>query len=312
MAIPGFQELTLPVLREYADGAEHSTREVRERIARLLLLTDEELREPLPSRRALKYSNRVAWAHTYLKQALLLESPRRGNYRITERGLGVLKSPPDRIDIPFLMQYPEMVEWRRRRGGDEDDEGTEAIGGNAVAAVELTPDEQIMAGYRRLRESLAAQLLGQVKRSSPEFFEGLVVELLVAMGYGGSHEDAARTVGRAGDGGIDGIIKEDRLGLESIYLQAKRWEGTVGRPVIQQFAGALQGRRARKGVLITTSSFSRDAVVFAGGLQTTIVLIDGPQLAQDAVGGGRGEGVLAATVRRWLEPGGLAGVSASG
>jgi restriction system protein len=280
MSIPGFQELTLPVLREYEDRADHSTREVRDRIAQRLLLTEEELREPLPSRRALKYANRVAWAHTYLKQAQLLESPSRGFYRITERGLEVLKSPPGRIDIPFLMQYPEMAEWRRRRGGDEDEERATVVGGDASATVELTPDEQIMAGYRRLRESLAAQLLAQVKQASPEFFEGLVVKLLLAMGYGGSHEDAARTVGRTGDGGIDGIIKEDRLGLESIYLQAKRWEGTVGRPIIQQFAGALQGRRARKGVLITTSNFSRDAVDFAGGLQTTIVLVDGPQLAQ--------------------------------
>lgn len=173
-----------------------------------------------------------------------------------------------------------MVEWRRRRGGDKADDGTASIGGNESATVELTPDEQIMAGYRRLRESLAAQLLAQVKQASPEFFEVLVVELLVAMGHGGSHEDPARTIGRAGDGGIDGIIREDRLGLESIYLQAKRCEGTVGRPVIQQFAGALQGLTARKGVLITTSNFSKDAIDFAGGLQSTIVLVDGVHLAQ--------------------------------
>ena len=280
MAIPGFQELMLPVLTEYADRMDHSTREVRDRIARRLHLTDQELREPLPSRRALKFANRVAWAHMYLKQAQLLESTRRGFYRMTERGLEVLQAPPDRIDIAFLMQYPEMVEWRRRRDADDDEGRAAAVGGSASAAVELTPDEQILAGNRRLRESLAERLLSRVKQASPEFFERLVVELLVAMGYGGSHEDAARTVGRAGDGGIDGIIKEDRLGLESIYVQAKRWEGTVGRPVIQQFAGALQGRRARKGVLITTSNFSRDAADFAAGLQTRIVLVDGPQLAQ--------------------------------
>lgn len=278
MAIPGFQELTLPVLREYADGREHTTRDVRDRIALQLGLTSAELAEQLPSRRAFKYANRAAWAHFYLKQAALLESPRRGVYRITERGQGVLSSPPGRIDIPFLMQYPEMVEFRKKSATDKaDDSGVDDA--HDVAA-ELTPDEQIITGYQRQRDSLAVQLLTRVQQASPGFFERLVVELLVAMGYGGSHEDAAQVVGRGGDEGIDGIIKEDRLGLESVYVQAKRWQSTVGRPIIQQFAGALQGQRARKGVLITTSSFSREAVDYAQGLQTTIVLLDGTQLAQ--------------------------------
>lgn len=177
------------------------------------------------------------------------------------------------------MQFPEMVEFRNRQGQDD---AAESLGGAADAppATELTPDEQIRSGYQRLRESLAAQLLTRVHQASPGFFEGLVVELLVEMGYGGSHEDAAKVVGRSGDEGIDGIIKEDRLGLESIYIQAKRWKDSVGRPTIQQFAGALQGQRARKGVLITTSGFSKDAVEYARGLQTTIVLIDGAELAQ--------------------------------
>jgi restriction system protein len=278
MAIPGFQELTLPVLREYADGRERTTRDVRDRIALQLGLTSEELAEQLPSRRAFKYANRVAWAHSYLKQAVLLESPRRGVYRITERGRGVLRSPPGRIDIPFLMQYPEMAEFRKKSAAD--DAGDTVAGSAHDVTVDLTPDEQITTGYQRHTDSLTAQLLARVQQASPGFFERLVVELLVAMGYGGSHEDAARVVGRGGDEGIDGILKEDRLGLESIYVQAKRWQNTVGRPIIQQFAGALQGQRARKGVLITTSSFSRDAVDYARGLQTTIVLLDGTQLAQ--------------------------------
>jgi restriction system protein len=278
MAIPGFQELTLPVLRQYADGRERTTREVRDQIALQLGLTSDELAEQLPSRRAFKFANRVAWAHSYLKQAGLLGSPRRAIYRITDRGRNVLKNPPARIDIPFLMQYPEMVEFRKKRVSDDT---TELDPGDVRdLAVELTPDEQITAGYQRQRDSLAAQLIARVQQASPEFFERMVVELLVEMGYGGSHEDAAQVVGRGGDEGIDGIIKEDRLGLESIYVQAKRWQGTVGRPIIQQFAGALQGQRARKGVLITTSSFSRDAVDYARALQTTIVLIDGTQLAQ--------------------------------
>jgi restriction system protein len=279
MAVPGFQELTLPVLREYADGQEHTTREVRDRVAIRLGLTADDLAEVLPSGRQTRFANRAAWAHGYLKESGLLESPRRGTYRITEVGQRVLVAPPERIDIPFLMQFPGMRAFRNRRGESEPED--RAVGPeSAGAAPELTPDEQIRAGYESLRNSLASQLLTRVQQASPAFFETLVVELLVAMGYGGSHEDAARVVGRSGDGGIDGIIKEDRLGLENIYIQAKRWEGTVGRPVIQQFAGALQGQRARKGVLITTSAFSRDAWEYAKGLQNTIVLMDGEQLAQ--------------------------------
>jgi restriction system protein len=200
-------------------------------------------------------------------------------YRITARGLEVLKAAPPKIDIHFLERFPEFLEFRSRTG--------EAVNTAPVSDValadqtsELTPDEQIRAGYLRLRASLAAQLLERTKQASPAFFEELVVQVLVAMGYGGSQQDAARVVGRSGDGGIDGIIKQDRLGLENIYVQAKRWEGTVGRPTIQQFAGALQGQRARKGVLITTSEFTRDAVEYAGGLQNTIVFVSGAQLAE--------------------------------
>lgn len=163
------------------------------------------------------------------------------------------------------MRYPEFVAFRSAVGGGED-EGAEPVSVSSEAATELTPDEQIRAGYRRLRANLAAQLLERVKQASPAFFEKMVVELLVAMGYGGSHEDAAKVVGRSGDGGIDGIIKEDRLGFDSIYVQAKRWENTVGRPTIQQFAGALQGQRARKGVVITSSGFTDDARRYAESL----------------------------------------------
>jgi len=266
----------LPVLKRYADAQEHASKDVRQPVALEFQLTPEETSEMLPSGKQARFSNRIAWAHGYLKYAGLLESPRRGVYRLTERGREVLAAPPARVDIAYLMRYPEFLEFRRGHGGDDDDTG----GGPVPAGGDLTPDEQIRAGYSNLRSTLAAQLLERVQQASPRFFEELVVELLVEMGYGGSHEDAAKVVGRGGDEGIDGIIKEDRLGLESIYVQAKRWQGTVGRPVIQQFAGALQGQRARKGVLITTSAFSRDAVDYAKGLQNTIVLIDGAQLAQ--------------------------------
>lgn len=278
MSVPGFQDLTLPVLREFGDCREHSTREVRDQVAKNLNLRPEELTETLPSGKQTRFANRIAWAHVYLKQAGILDSPRRGVYRITQRGKDVLSAPPQKIDVAFLMQFPEMVAFRGKRSDENvSDQHDDA---QIVASESLTPDEQIRVGYQQLKESLAGQLLARVTSASPRFFEELVVELLVRMGYGGSHEDAAQVVGRGGDEGIDGIIKEDRLGLESIYIQAKRWQQSVGRPIIQQFAGALQGQRARKGVLITTSSFTRDAVEYAKGLQNTIVLVDGPQLAQ--------------------------------
>ncbi len=278
MPVPGFQELTLPVLREFGDGAEHSTAAVRDQVATRLNLSEADVGETLPSGKQTRFANRVAWAHVYLKQAGLLDSPRRGIYRITDRGRSVLASPPDQIDVAYMMQFPEMVAFRSKRNAD--DSGDAGDSPHAGAEGGLTPDEKIRVGYQQLKESLAAQLLSRVLTASPRFFEELVVELLVKMGYGGSHEDAAKVVGRGGDEGIDGIIKEDRLGLESIYVQAKRWQGSVGRPIIQQFAGALQGQRARKGVLITTSTFTRDAVEYARSLQNTIVLVDGGQLAQ--------------------------------
>jgi restriction system protein len=279
MPVPDFQTLMLPVLRRFEDGAEHGLREATDAIAREFQLTAADIAEALPSGRQTRFRNRLAWAHNYLKQSGLLESPRRGVYRMTERGREVLAAPPPRIDIPYLERFPEFLEFRSRSGEEAAVPG-EAQPATTEQASELTPDEQIRAGYARMRASLAAQLLERVKQAPPAFFENLVVEVLVAMGYGGSHEDAAKVVGRSGDGGIDGIIKQDRLGLEYIYVQAKRWEATVGRPTIQQFAGALQGQRARKGVVITTSEFSRDAIEYAGSLQTTIVLISGAQLAQ--------------------------------
>lgn len=281
MALPDLQDLMLPVLRAFLDGNEHATRDVRTHVTEVLGLTEAEASERVPSGRQTRMANRVAWAHVYLKQAGLLESPRRGVYRITERGRAVLAAPPDRITTKFLLQFAEFQAFKDKEQADESSEGSGAANIAGSDAPELTPDEQVRVGHRRQRAALSAQLLERVKEVSPAFFESIVVQTLVAMGYGGTEEDAARVVGRSGDGGIDGIIKEDRLGLESIYLQAKRYtSGTVGRPEIQQFAGALQGQRARKGVFITTSTFTRDAVEYARGLQNTIVLVDGPQLAE--------------------------------
>ena len=280
MAIPDFQTLLLPVLREFTDGQERSAPQVRELMARHFGVSPNELSELLPSGRQTRFANRVAWALAYLRQAKIVESPRRGAYRITGRGREVLSQGLERIDLKYLMQFPEVVAFRTRSGTDDGSavEGQSSL--ETPAARTLTPDEQVREAYQRLRANLAVDLIERVKRASPQFFEQLVVDLLIAMGYGGSHEDAARVVGRSGDGGIDGIIKEDRLGLDSIYIQAKRWDRSVGRPDVQQFAGALQGRNAHKGVMITTSEFTREALAYASGLKIAIVLVDGDQLAQ--------------------------------
>lgn len=274
MAVPDFQTLMLPVLKLFGDGQERAARTVRQPVAEIFGLSELDINEMLESGQT-RLANRVAWALVYLKRAGLLETPKRGLYRITPRGCEVLANPPPKIDMTFLARFAEFIQWR----DGETDERTD-VEASASTTADLTPDEQIRAGYERLKRSLAALLLEKTKQATPRFFENLVVQLLVQMGYGGSHEDAASVVGQSGDGGIDGIIKEDRLGLESIYIQAKRWEGTVGRPIIQQFAGALQGQRARKGVLITTSAFTKDAAEYARNLQSTIVLIDGRQLAE--------------------------------
>jgi restriction system protein len=281
MAVPDFQSLTLPVLKEFADGGDHSTKDIRQRVAEQLKLTPEDTSELLPSGRQTRFANRIAWAHVYMKQAGLLASTRRGIYRITSPGRQVLTAPPEHITVRFLEQCPGYRQFGSKEPADDTSQHSAPLKPSVdlhEAAV-LTPDEQIRAGYQLLRANLAAQLLDRVRQATPLFFERLVVELLVAMGYGGSYADAAQVVGKSGDGGIDGIIKEDRLGLESIYVQAKRWEATVGRPTIQQFMGALHGNRARKGVVITTSNFSRDAIDYAKTSQIAIVLIDGAQLA---------------------------------
>ena len=217
--------------------------------------------------------DRVGWARTYLKKAGLLAPTRRGYLRITPRGREALEVSPERIDVKFLERYPEFVEFRAlRRARAEDPVPGEVAPGQ-------TPLEALEAAYAGLRDEVESEILRQVKLAPPEFFERLVVELLVRMGYGGSRQDAGRAVGGTGDGGIDGIIKEDRLGLDAIYIQAKRWESPVSRPEIQKFAGALQGNRARKGVFLTTSSFTRDARDFVDRVESRIVLIDGELLA---------------------------------
>jgi len=295
MTVPDFQTLMLPALRVLSVRSPMTTVEVRGELATQFSLTPTDLAELLPSGRQTTFANRVAWAYSYLKQAGLIVSPRRGVYEIAERGRLVLAENPSRIDIAFLGRFPEFQEFRQAAGAAAEDPIS-----IVTPAATLTPDEQIRAGNTRLRESLALHLLERAKGISPASFERLVIDVLVGLGYGGSRADAAEVVGGGGDEGIDGIIKADRLGLDSIYVQAKRWQGSVGRPEIQRFAGALQGQRARKGVFITTSHFTADAQSYASGLQTTIVLIDGRQLAELMMDAGIG--VAPAEEIRILKP----------
>ena len=275
MAVPDFQSFMLPLLKAVSDGKEYNLSEVVDKLAEQFQLSNEDKKELLPSGRKTRVDDRAGWAQTYLRKAGLLERTGRGKFRVTERGLDVLKSNPDKINIKFLRQYPEFVEFQNlsRQSAKPDAEAENEI-------LDETPEETLESGYQNLRRNLAQELLDRVKKCSPRFFESLVVDLLVAMGYGGSRKDAGQAVGQSGDGGVDGIIKEDRLGLDVVYIQAKRWEGTVGRPAVQAFAGSLEGQRARKGVLITTSQFSQDAKDYVSRIEKKIVLIDGEQLAQ--------------------------------
>ena len=218
----------------------------------------------------------MAWAKVYLVQAGLLLSTRRGHFQISDRGRDVLESPPARVDIRFLEQYPEFLEFRRPKA---DGEGHGPEQGHNQPEPE-TPQERLEAAYLTIKASLAKELVARIKGLTSEFFEQLVVELLQKMGYGYSGRDAGHVVGKVGDEGIDGIIREDRLGLDVVYLQAKKRDGTVGRPEIQKFVGALHGKRAKKGVFITTGTFSGDAATYVEHIEPRIVLIDGRRLAE--------------------------------
>jgi restriction system protein len=276
VAIPDFQTVMLPVLTHLKDGREKSNAEILDALASRFGLTEDERTSLLPSGRQGIFVNRVAWAKSHLKAAGLVESFRRGNYKITNRGLEVLNSHPNRVDLRVLKQFPEYVEFRKGKRDGTTQQPVPTLEGETD---ELTPEEQLEYGNQRVREQLCANLLEKLKAASPGFFEKVVVELLVAMGYGGSRQDAGQTVGRAGDGGIDGVIKEDRLGLDFLYIQAKKWKDIVGRPEIQKFAGALQGQRAKRGVFITTSDFTKEAMEYAAMIDSRIVLIGGSRLA---------------------------------
>lgn len=278
MAVPDYQSLMLPLLR-FAGGKkdETSTGEAVDFLAKELGLTDDDLREMLPSGIQSTFVNRVGWASTFMKKAGLLESTRRGYYQITSRGQELLKKQPKTINVKLLKQYPEFLEFQQLKGtrsGEKD-----SSSGTSSDISTATPSEALETAYEHLRDELADELLARLKKASPSFFERAVVELLVKMGYGGSRSDAGKAIGKSGDGGIDGIIKEDRLGLDVVYIQAKRWDSdSVGRPDVMQFVGALQAQRANKGIFITTSRFTEDARNYVSQIGSKIILIDGEQL----------------------------------
>jgi restriction system protein len=278
MPIPDYETTMLPLLKlaEAAGGQEVAMVAATESLAEDFKLTQDERRELLPSGGTFRFSSRVSWARTYLQKAGLLESSRRGYFRITERGRSILAENPIRIDSGLLSRFEEFRAFQgrkyRRQGSAETTE-------TFVEPTE-TPIESIAFQYERLRETLASELLERVKKASPQFFERLVIQLLVRMGYGGTLKDAGQAIGRSGDGGIDGVIREDKLGLDSIFVQAKRWtDKAVGSPDIDQFAGALSKRKATKGIFITTSTFTRDALSSVSDYVSRIILIDGEQLA---------------------------------
>jgi len=288
MAVPGYQDFMLPLLKIAGDGGEHSVNETMATLAEQMKISEQDRDAILPSGTMTRFYNRVTWAVVYLSKSLLIERTCRGRFRIAPRGVEVLKTPPTRIDNKFLVQFPEYQTFKSKKT-----EKLVAVVGardsdTDLANPEITPDEQLDVAYKDLRETLADELLQRVRAGTPKFFEHLVVDLLVAMGYGGSRADAAQVVGKSGDGGIDGVIKEDRLGLDMVYVQAKRHENDIGPGAIREFVGSLGEHKANKGVFITSGGFTSGARDAAAKAHTRIVLIDGEQLAEFMIDHGVG------------------------
>lgn len=300
-AIPDYQAFMRPLLALASDGAEHSLKEAHGRLADEFGLSAEARSELLPSGRQERYKNRIGWARTYLTKAGLLETTRRGHFRITDRGQAELRDHGDEISTPYLKKYDEFREFQAPSSAGS---GNAAAGGDrhqANTASTGTPEEAIEQAIGELHAQLADELLVALQQTSPTYFEHIVIDLLVAMGYGGSRREAAEVVGKSGDEGIDGIIKEDRLGLDAIYIQAKRWQGAVGRTEIQKFVGALQGQRARKGIFMTTSRFSREARDYASQIENTVILLDGGDIADLMIEHGIGTSTVGTYVVKRLD-----------
>ena len=275
MPIPDYQAIMLPLLEFAGDKQEHSLSQASTQLAAKFKLTEDEKSELLPSGGEGRFYNRVSWARTYLKKAGLLNYPRRGFFAITNRGEQLLANPPEEINSKFLKRYDEFVRFVEIKSSDNS--GNKEKEDKAIVE---TPEEILESAHQKLQDNLSGEILENIRKCSPYFFESLVVDLLVSMGYGGSRKEAGQAVGKSGDEGIDGIIKEDRLGLDVIYIQAKRWDNVVGRPEIQKFAGALLGQSAKKGVFITTSDFTKGAVDYVTRIDSKIILVNGTRLSE--------------------------------
>ena len=274
MTIPNYQQLMLPLLKAISGGQTHLFREIIEKLSNEFKLAIEERKELLPSGQQAIFDNRVGWAKTYLKKAKLIESNKRGTLQITQRGLDVLRQNPKEINRNFLEQFSEFVGFINLTKKQD----IEKI--DVEFETERTPEELLELSYQKMRQNLAQELLEKIKECSPEFFEHLVIDLLLKMGYGGSRRDAGEAIGRTGDGGIDGIIKEDKLGLDIIYVQAKRWESQVPVKEIRDFAGSLLAKKAKKGIFITTSSYPQSALDYVQNIEHKIILINGQRLTE--------------------------------
>ncbi len=273
MPIPDYQAIMLPLLKFAGDKQEHSLSEVVSILSNQFSLTEDEKNELLPSGGECRFYNRVSWARTYLKKAGLLSYPRRGFFSITSRGIKLLSDNPQYISAKYLKKYDEFVQFIEIKN--------DLCSDNIIKETIIeTPEEILEAAHQKLQNNLSTEILESIKQCSPYFFEHLVVDLLVSMGYGGSRKEAGQAVGKSGDEGIDGIIKEDRLGLDVIYIQAKRWDNVVSRPEIQKFAGALLGQNAKKGIFITTSNFTKGAIDYVTRIDSKIILVNGSRLTE--------------------------------
>jgi restriction system protein len=275
--IPSYEQIMLPLLKMLSDEQEHSLQEADDFLSEQFNLTEQERRELLPSGQQPVFRNRLGWARTYMKKAGLLSTPKRAHFKITDRGKELLKENPKEISSQFLTRYQEFVDFKSIKRTKDNSEDTD--GNHLDLGTDKTPEESLEYAYQKLRSELAKEVLEVVKNCSPAFFEKLVIDLLIRMGYGGSRKDAGQALGKSGDGGIDGIVKEDKLGLDTIYLQAKKWENSVPVKEIRDFTGALASKKARKGIFITTSSFPKSVYEFVTKVEYKIVLIDGEQLA---------------------------------
>ncbi len=275
MSVPDFQTLMLPILKNFKDSKEHHVQEIRDLISKEFNLTDEDINLLLPSGSSKLFHNRVAWSIAHLKMAELIESPKRSFYKITNSGTNILEKNLERIDLNLLKNIPAYAEKKNTWGKNELSDYPEQID-----KYDKTPDELVEEGFEKIKFEVSNELIRIIKTCTPHFFEKLVLDVLIKLGYGGSNIEQAKLLGKSGDDGVDGLINEDKLGLDVIYVQAKRWEGQVGQPEIQKFAGALQGQRAKKGIFITTSSFTKPALEYVEKIENRIILIDGIKLAE--------------------------------